>query len=367
VNRHRTTSPFPSQGPLAPDQVTGRDDLVALVAKHLAERRPVAVVGPRGYGKTSLLRRVQRDLDDAGIAPVWIDLYALTSMIDLAARIDEGLVGIRGALGPVVERMAAGAFLRLGGVALEQRRAGRRRPDPARTVASQLTVLARAGSEDPVAVVLDEMAYLERVEGAPALVRHGLGDQRRELAVAVTATHACDVRVLFGDPGGAGGEAVEVIEVAALAPEVVIELVVEGFDRSGRRPGPLPERVAELAGGHPRRTMQLADAAWRRTPPGGQATAQTWDDTVESTRRAVAGDLEWLYSTLSPGQQKVLRSLAHHGTVYGTGARLHDLAKGTATEARRALEAQGHLVRRGTGCSLVDPLFADWIRQRFPL
>ena len=79
-------SPFPYQGPLSPDQVTGRDELAADLAQRIMDRRLTALLGPRRYGKTSLLKRVCADLAQVGPETVWIDLYELTSISDLADR-----------------------------------------------------------------------------------------------------------------------------------------------------------------------------------------------------------------------------------------------------------------------------------------
>src|SRR3546814_1766478 len=68
-------SPFPFQGPLAPSEVTGRDDLRRDLAERMVERRVTALLGPRRYGKTSLLRRVTADLAEVGPETIWIDLY----------------------------------------------------------------------------------------------------------------------------------------------------------------------------------------------------------------------------------------------------------------------------------------------------
>ena len=58
----RDRSPFPYHGPLRPEQVTGRESLALDLAQRIADRRLTALVGPRYYGKTSLLKRVAADL-----------------------------------------------------------------------------------------------------------------------------------------------------------------------------------------------------------------------------------------------------------------------------------------------------------------
>ena len=78
-------SPFPYQGPLSPEQVRGRDDLVLDLLERVSERRVTALLGPRRYGKTSVLARVAAELVGGGASVVWVDLYEVTSMADVAS------------------------------------------------------------------------------------------------------------------------------------------------------------------------------------------------------------------------------------------------------------------------------------------
>ena len=59
-------SPFPFQGPLEAVQVSGRDELCADLAGRVMQRRLTPLLGPRRFGKTSVLRRVTSDLAELG-------------------------------------------------------------------------------------------------------------------------------------------------------------------------------------------------------------------------------------------------------------------------------------------------------------
>ena len=63
----------------------------------------------------------------------------------------------------------------------------------------------------------------------------------------------------------------------------------------------------------------------------------------------------------------MLRAVARSGSIYGAQADLLELATGTATHARRTLLDAGDLVDTGSGLAVVDPVFADWLRLRFPI
>ena len=88
-------SPFPYFGPLAAGEVAGRDELRADLVRRMQQRRLTALLGPRRYGKTSILRQVAADLEVEGYGTVWVDLYELSSMADLAGAFDRGMASTR--------------------------------------------------------------------------------------------------------------------------------------------------------------------------------------------------------------------------------------------------------------------------------
>src|SRR5258708_13190999 len=96
-------TPFPHYGPLEAQGVTGREEEAADLIGRLLERRPVALVGPRRYGKTSLVRHALWRLDEVQpTSAVWVDLYGVTSAADLAVRLDQALVAARGPIPQVL-------------------------------------------------------------------------------------------------------------------------------------------------------------------------------------------------------------------------------------------------------------------------
>jgi hypothetical protein len=360
-------SPFPYQGPLAPEQVAGRDDMVRDLSQRLVDRRLTVLLGPRRYGKTSLLRRVLSDLEATGSTPVWIDLYALSSLADLAARLDDGLDAVQGPLRRALARIAAASSISIGAVKLEMRSAGRERSDPALTVQALLEVLVRAATSRPTVVAFDEFSGITGVEGAAGMLRTSLQHSYQQIGLVFAGSEPSMMRTLFTDQAEPFYGQADLVEIGPLTQLAVVEIVSDGFAATARGSGPVPERIAAFAEGHPQRSMQLADAAWRNTAPGTAAHTGTWEVTLEEVRAQVAGGLERLYAALATGQQKVLRALARTGSIYGTAARSHDLAKGTATSARGALVDHGHVRDAGGRTVIVDPLLADWLRYRFPL
>lgn len=360
-------SPFPYQGPLRPEQVTGRDELGRELAERMTDRRLTALLGPRRYGKTSLLKRVTDDLAGVGPETVWIDLYELSSMADLAGAVDRGLAQVQGKARRVLDTIAGSVSLRLGVVGVELSKGRRDRPDAVLTVRALLDVLVRTASRQELIVVFDEFAGIAKVTGAAGLLRTELQHHYQDLAIVFAGSQPSTMRALFADQAQPFFAQADLLEIGPLPDEAVTDIVEDGFEATGRAAGGVTRHLVSFSDGHPQRAMQLADALWRLTPAGGTADDLAWEDALGGVRANVDNGSERLYALLPPGHQRVLRVVAAGGSVYGTAADVVDLAPGTARAAVEALTGNGYLVRRDERSVVVDPLFADWLRRRFPV
>lgn len=337
------------------------------LTERLTERRVTALLGPRRYGKTSVLRRVAADVIAGGVAVVWVDLYEVASMADLAARLDDALSRVTGTFATRAAKVAATASLNLGLVRLELRAPTKDRSDPLLITHALLEVLTRTAADTPTLVVVDEFSSIGRVDGAAGLLRTHLQHHYQEMGLVFAGSEPSMMRALFTEQAEPFYAQADLVEISPMSTIEVVELVSQGFADSDRRAGPLPTRIAEFVDGHPQRAMQVADRAWRLVPRGAEADLTTWEDALAGVRAATADGNERLYSVLQEGERGVLRVLAAGGSIFGTAAEVLGLAPGTAQNARRRLVDRGHLLPVDDRYLLVDPIFADWIRNRFPL
>jgi len=88
---------------------------------------------------------------------------------------------------------------------------------------------------------------------------------------------------------------------------------------------------------------------------------------VADVRAATGSGLERLYSSFVAGERAVLRLVAAGSGMFGGAAEVLGLPVGTAQHARDRLLERGDLVGAGADVAIVDPVFADWIRHRFPI
>ncbi|HEU5149996.1 MAG TPA: ATP-binding protein [Iamia sp.] len=360
-------SPFPFQGPLRPDEVAGRDELRRDLAERITDRRLTALLGPRRYGKTSLLRRVTADLAEVGSDTVWVDLYEVSSMADVASALDRGLADVRGRLRATLDDLAATASIRLGLLGVELGRGPRDRPDPVLRLRGLLQVLVRAAARQPLVLVLDEFSGIAGVPRAAGVLRTELQHHFRDLGIVFAGSQPSTMATLFTDQAQPFFAQADLVELGPMDDRDVVDVVTDGFRRTGRAAGSTVAPLVAAAEGHPQRAMQLADAVWRNTPEGAEAGVAEWERALAEVRAAVDSGSERLFELLPTGHQKVLRVVAGGGSVYGTAAAALSLATGTARGAVAALTGNGYLADRGGGPVVVDPLLADWVRRRFAL
>ncbi|HET9692270.1 MAG TPA: ATP-binding protein [Acidimicrobiales bacterium] len=364
--RRAEPSPFPFQGPLEPEEVVGRDDLVAQLVAQVTARRVTALLGPRRYGKTSVLRRLAAECAEATV--VWVDLYEVASMADVAARFDQALAAVAdGPFARAARAVAATVAVNLGMLRVELRGQPRDRPDPALSFAAVLDVLVAAADRHETLLVIDEFSFISRVPAAAGALRTALQHRYRQVGIVVAGSQPSMMRTLFTSRAEPFYGQAELLEISPLPLAAVHEVVTAGFERTGRHPGPTAALVWDVGRGHPMRSMQLADAVWAYTDPGATVDAATWAAALEGLRAREAEPLERLFSQMAESDKAVLRAVAHTGSVYGAEAALLGVAGGAAAAARRRLLDRGDVVPDGPTVRVTDPLLADWIRRRFPL
>jgi len=357
-------SPFPHQGPLDPAAVVGRDALVDDLIERLTERRVTALLGPRRFGKTSVLRRVASDLETSGTSIVWVDAYEVSSITDLALRFDSALAAVSGAVERPLRERAAMVGLTFGVLRAEFSRRSASRPEPLAMLHTLLDTLVEAARREPTVVVFDEFGGVFGVEGAAGLLRTKFQHHFQEIGLVFAGSEPTIMRKLFTRHDMPFYAQADLIEIEPFDAATTVRIVDDGYRATGRVAGPIGTAVYDLTGGHPYRTMQAADAAWRRTRPGQRATEEVWIEARNFVLDASRIGNEALFSSFSSAERSVLRLLAGHRSLFGSDAELLGLSSSSAYGARSHLVDAGVVRDIDDAFRLVDPVFAAWIRDR---
>lgn len=358
-------SPFRYQGPLPPEEMRGRDELLADLAERVTEHRVAALLGPRRFGKTSVLRRLAHDLSE--VSTIAVDLFGVQTHADLVLRLSAAMREAVPAVRTHTYELSAAAGVNLAGLRAQLQLSPRQRPD-ARVLYSELVrMLVDVGARTPLLVVFDEFQAIAAIEGALAVLRTELQHHYDRVGLLFAGSAPSALRDIFTRHDQPFFNQADIVTIGPLSMQAVQGIVADGFRSTGREAGEVGGLIFRLTGGHPQRTMRAADEVWRHTP-SGEVAGERWGQALIALREAEAASLAVSYDELTRDEQKVLRVYANGGAVFGAAAERLELSAGGASHARDRLVADGKLRRDASGSVVVtDPLLADWLRERLPL
>lgn len=392
-NRHMSRKPsrslFPTDEPLPPERMIGRDQDVEELMAQLGNGVHRIVAAPRRTGKSTVCRAVVARLAGTGTYTVSVSLFELTNAGILAERLAQRAIANRGPLARLVERVRVGgeAVLKGAALTLSMRAAAELgegvevalRPgfavgDPHGALLSALRLLQSIAVHDDRRLVLFVDELQEIASGD-----YGDGDRvTRELREVladsdrVTCLFAGSVehmmRELFTNRRralyGFGG----FHELAPIPPTEWRDGLAARFaeDEISTDPEALEQLVAS-GRGHPRCTMLIAQQAHVALVEDGAAhldlaaTSRGYAGAM-AAERARHADALLDARRLGAGAVRVLTNLAHSAPPY---------SRIESKTARRALDALARigLVSRGPArgqWAINDPLLSDYLAATLP-
>jgi DNA polymerase III delta prime subunit len=382
-------NPFVWDRPLEdPAKIVGMDDFARDVALILKGSTNVAIFGPRDTGKSTFLTALARELaieheDDAPPhAMVRVDLKRALSIPAFIACVDEALRahpdhGIRRAAARELEVMERELGFDLKLLKGSVRRGARRAGGAEEMLHAQLRSLTHLASH--VVVCFDEFQRLNRCPGEPlAIIGSALmGTGQGNTSVLFTGSIREYLEMLLNNSREPIFNQATKKRLPTIARADFHEWLAFQFEATGRAiEESALDHLLAIAEAHPKRTQQLAWAAWQR----GARHALRVSDVQQAFEELMAdqqADFAVLEETLANGEEqeaterKTLYLLADHA---GEGLASRALAEryglGAHTAARKAMP---RLARRGLvdqandgRWRIIDPFLAEWLRRNSP-
>jgi hypothetical protein len=372
----RAHNPFRYSEPVPVDELIDRDAEATILLERASEGNSSRLVAPRRFGKTSLLRRALHDAQREGWAAVYVDFFGVLTLTDIAQRIERAYAeqlsgplaswfsGVRRMLRPTVR---AGGGPVPGAVELSVDPGSE--PPLLERLALPRRLHERYGRR--TLVVFDEFQdVLATQDRTDAIMRSEIQHHADAASYVFSGSHLGMMRGLFADRRRAFYGQAGPVELPPLPADEVAEYIAERFARTGRSVGGALDPLLALSGGHPQRTMLLAHAVWERTPSGEAANEQTCAAAEDAVARDVHDELRAIWTSLKPGQRRVLAAIAENTQRLYASDRRHGGSRGGAVRsAARALEDRGEILRdpaAATGYRVTDPLLARWVRAGRP-
>jgi hypothetical protein len=387
-------NPFVWDRPLDdPARIVGRDAFADELARTLKGQTNVALFGPRGTGKSTLIAKLAERLgDDHGpdaprYATVVVNLDRAISVPAFVAAVRDAVVAhpdgrIRRRAREELARVEAELGVNLGVVSATLRRG----PDPAAGYAEVLHAQLRgvARLADRLVVVFDEFQRLRRCPGDPLLILRsalmGRGAGHVSLVFAGSIREA--LRLMLEQSDQPIFQQAARVELPPIAVPAFFDYLELSFRATGRPPREdALEHLLRLTRAHPKRTQQLAWWVWNGLAEGEDVTIEAVESAFESIVSSAQGDVGELERMLTASgessDENMLRALflvadQEGGDVALTNRSLLALygltQHSTLLRALERLRERALVREAGRGrYELIDPFHAAWLRARSPV
>ena len=366
----RDLNPFRFSGPLSPEGMIDRDseadDLLALADGGHSFR----LVGPRRYGKTTLLRRVLEAAEREGMATVLVDLQDVLSIAEIVVRIERGYERLKGPLRRHVENLfrSWNVGLSLGGGGFTATL--QRNPHVnAESVLLRLLELPSAlfDREGTTSfIVFDEIQDVLAVPGADGKIRSVIQHQGEAATYAFAGSAPGIMEQLFADPKRPLLDQAVPRHLAPLPLADVGDYVALRFERTDRDAGAALSPLLEFTRGHPQRSMMLAHYLWERTPRGTAADEGSWVSAVDQAAADTAQLMRAMWRALTTNERRVARALAVAATPLHSEetAAAVGIKRSSIGKALESLMANAEAILEDGSPRLTDPLFEFWLQAR---
>jgi uncharacterized protein len=374
----RISNPF-YYGDLAIDEAfTDRDAELKTLEADMRNGQNVAIIAPRRYGKSSLVRRASQELVAEGVLIAEVDLMKTPTKAKLAAKLAKAIHSeLASVMFKAKEQLRIFANLRITPVITLSPHnnsysfsftATHDEEDIDATLERLLELPAQLAAEQGRRVVLyfDEFQEITQIDPKlPSLMR-AVFQEQPDVAHVYAGSRRDMMRRLFSDQNEPFYKSAKVMEIGRIAPDLFKTFVRNRFDGTDRGVADaVLDELLEVTQGHPYATQELAYALWEDVPTGFTASEADLQNAVEAVVRAEHAHFTLLWENAPGAQRSVLQALAaERGRVQSAAYRTKYGLPGAST-VQRAIQslAREELVGRQPDGSfeIVEPFLKEWI------
>lgn len=366
-------NPFEYGKPLPAGQMVDRQAELTTLGDQLVNAHNSRLVGPRRYGKTTLINAAFAQARDDGLVVVKVNFLGVLTLDDIAERIERAysqqldsrfkqwFTGVVRTLRPTLTG---------GGGPVPAAIAISPQPSPSGLL-DRLALPAKMHARHGVrcAIAFDEFQDVLRVgPNADAIIRSVIEEHAGVAGYVFSGSHIGMMRELFADRRRAFFGQATPIDLRPLAADELGEYITARFLHGDRDAGEALAPLLDLAQGHPQRALMLANKLFTTTGPGHSADSDVWSKALAAACYEAEPEITQVWSDLTATAQRALAVIAE-GTIglnSRTARERYGLPRtGSNQQAVQRLADEAHIVKADTrtGWAVVDPLLGLWLRR----
>lgn len=376
----RLSNPF-YFGDLALDEAfTDRELELSSLKSDILNGQNVALIAPRRYGKSSLVRRAIQELVAEGVLVAEVDLMKTPTKAKLASKLARAIHNeLATTIYKAKDALRIFSSLRITPVITFNAEdssysfsftASHAEEDIDATIERLLELPAQLAADQgkTVALYFDEFQEITRIDPAlPGLMR-AVFQEQPDVAHVYAGSKRDMMKRLFNDENEPFYRSAKVMEIGPIAPDLFKTFVKERFDSTDRGVADgVVDALLEITHGHPYATQELAYALWEEVPSGFTANDADLRAALDSVLRSENARFTLTWENASRAQRLVLQALAVEPGHLQSNAYRMTFGLPSASTVQRATEAlvAAELVaKQADGAHvIVEPFLTEWVRR----
>ncbi len=364
-------NPFVVAGEIPAADMIDRNREAADLLAHARAGQPFRLVGPRRYGKTTLLARALAEAEQDGMATALVDLEGVVAIESIVVRIERAYEqrlkgGVRRAVEAILRSWDIGVSLGGGGFTARLQTSRSVHVESVLQRLLELPATLHQRTERRSFIVFDEVQDLLRVVDAAGAVRSVIQHHAHAASYGFAGSAPGLMRKLFEDPAQPLLEHAVPYPLGPLPLDETGYYISRRFESTGRDSGSALDPLLTFTRGHPQRTMLLAHHLWRQTAEGGSADERAWESALKSALGEGQQVLRARWESFPVNEQRMALALANfNASPYDQGAyRAVGLKRGSLKAALDGLVDRAEVSAGGDETRLTDPLLELWLRRR---
>jgi AAA+ ATPase superfamily predicted ATPase len=368
-------------GDLALDEAfTDRAPELAALKADIRNGQNVAIIAPRRYGKSSLVRRATQELLAEDFLVVEVDLMSTPSKEKFAAKLAKSIHDdVATVLFKAKERLRMFSALRVVPVVTINPDDGapsfsfstaQSDEDIDATIERLLELPAQLASDQGkrVVVFFDEFQEITGIDPRLPAQMRAVFQQQPHVSHVYSGSRRDMMQRLFNDENEPFYRSAKVVELGEIPAELFKRFVRDQFERTDRKvAAEVLDGLLGITKGHPYATQELAYALWEEVPDGFMAGPTDLERALAAVLRSETAHFTLVWDNASRAQRLILQALAAEpGRPFTASYRRRHQLPGTSG-VQRGLEPllAGELVRKLQDGSydVMEPFLREWIRS----
>lgn len=370
-------NPF-TYGDLVQDEsFTDRVDELAQLRADVTNGQNVALIAPRRFGKSSLVREALSGLVGQGMLVVEVDLMTTPTKERLAGKLAKSIHDdVATPLFRARERLQIFSSLRIvpvmtvdtdGSISFSFTNS-RSQADIDDTLERlfELPATLAADRGRQLAVFFDEFQEITEIDPRLPAQMRATFQKQTHVSHLYAGSKRHMMHRLFNDKNEPFYRSAKTMEIGRIPLPVFTTFIKKQFDRTDRGVSDeAVDRLLTITDGHPYATQELAYALWEQVPEGFTASTSDLDAALAAVLRAENAHFTLVWETATRPQKLILQALARErGKPFSNAYReRYDLPPTSGVQRALTPLIERELVSKETEgiYSLAEPFLREWI------